>query len=286
MSATRARSSPKPPTGRCSSCRSTTPSSRPRIRRSSNSRPCLPRSRPAGFNHFFYCNSGSEGNDTVLRVVYQYWRVKGQPAKRYVISRTNGYHGSTIAGASLGGMDYMHEQMPSKVEHIVHIDQPYWYGDGGELSPEQFSLACARQLEAKILELGAENVAAFIGEPFQGRGRRDLSGRDVLARNRAHLPQVRCPAVRRRSDRRLRPDRRMVRAPVLRFPARPHDDGQGSDLGLRADGRGRAPGFRRRGDRRARRVQPRGSRIRGIRSRRRLRSRTCGCCARVASSNA
>ncbi|MBH9670665.1 aminotransferase class III-fold pyridoxal phosphate-dependent enzyme, partial [Burkholderia contaminans] len=56
---------------------------------------------PAGFNHFFYCNSGSEGNDTVLRLVHQYWRVQGQPQKKYVISRKNGYHGSTIAGGTL-----------------------------------------------------------------------------------------------------------------------------------------------------------------------------------------
>ncbi|AOK59595.1 aminotransferase [Burkholderia ubonensis] len=126
---------------------------------------------PPGFNHFFYCNSGSEGNDTVLRVVHQYWRVQGQPRRKYVISRRNGYHGSTIAGATLGGMDYMHEQMPSKVEHIVHIDQPYFFGEAqsGE-TPEAFGLARAQQLEAKILELGAENVAAFIGEPFQGAG--------------------------------------------------------------------------------------------------------------------
>ncbi|MCA8264528.1 aminotransferase class III-fold pyridoxal phosphate-dependent enzyme, partial [Burkholderia multivorans] len=68
---------------------------------------------PPGFNHFFYCNSGSEGNDTVLRVVHQYWRVQGKPQKKYVISRKNGYHGSTIAGGTLGGMGYMHEQMPS-----------------------------------------------------------------------------------------------------------------------------------------------------------------------------
>ncbi|KVN88307.1 aminotransferase [Burkholderia ubonensis] len=126
---------------------------------------------PPGFNHFFYCNSGSEGNDTVLRVVHQYWRVQGQPQKKYVISRRNGYHGSTIAGGTLGGMGYMHEQMPSKVEHIVHIDQPYFFGEAqaGE-TPEAFGLARAQQLEAKILELGAENVAAFIGEPFQGAG--------------------------------------------------------------------------------------------------------------------
>ncbi|KWO79454.1 aspartate aminotransferase family protein [Burkholderia stagnalis] len=126
---------------------------------------------PPGFNHFFYCNSGSEGNDTVLRVVHQYWRVQGQPRRKYVISRWNGYHGSTIAGATLGGMGYMHEQMASKVEHVVHIDQPYFFGEAaaGE-TPEAFGLARAQQLEAKILELGAENVAAFIGEPFQGAG--------------------------------------------------------------------------------------------------------------------
>ncbi|WP_250665365.1 aminotransferase class III-fold pyridoxal phosphate-dependent enzyme, partial [Escherichia coli] len=75
------------------------------------------------------------------------------------------------AVATLGGMGYMHEQMPSKVEHIVHIDQPYFFGEAqpGE-TPEAFGLARAQQLEAKILELGAENVAAFIGEPFQGAG--------------------------------------------------------------------------------------------------------------------
>lgn len=126
---------------------------------------------PAPFNHFFYCNSGSEGNDTVLRIVYRYWATQGKPSKRYVIARKNGYHGSTIAGATLGGMAYMHEQMPSKVEHIAHIDQPYFFGEApADMTPDAFGLARARQLEAKILELGPENVAAFIGEPFQGAG--------------------------------------------------------------------------------------------------------------------
>ena len=125
---------------------------------------------PAPFNKFFYCNSGSEGNDTVLRIAHQFWLAQGRASKKVVISRKNGYHGSTIAGATLGGMSYMHEQMPSKVENIVHISQPYWYGDGGDLSPAEFGLRCAQELETKILELGAENVAAFIGEPFQGAG--------------------------------------------------------------------------------------------------------------------
>lgn len=125
---------------------------------------------PAPFEHFFYCNSGSEGNDTVLRIVHQYWLTQGKPLKKFVISRKNAYHGSTIAGATLGGMGYMHEQMPSQVEHIVHIDQPYWFAEGGNMTPEAFGLERARQLETEILELGPENVAAFIAEPFQGAG--------------------------------------------------------------------------------------------------------------------
>jgi putrescine aminotransferase len=126
---------------------------------------------PASFNHFFYCNSGSEGSDTALRIAHQYWATQGKRAKKFVISRKNSYHGSTIAGGTLGGMGYMHDQMPSKVEHIVHVDQPYYFGEAEtHLTPEAFGLARARQIEAKIVELGAENVAAFIGEPFQGAG--------------------------------------------------------------------------------------------------------------------
>jgi putrescine aminotransferase len=68
-------------------------------------------------------------------------------------------------------MDYMHEQMPSKVENIVHIDQPYFFGEApAHQTPEEFALARAQQVEAKILEIGPDNVAAFIGEPFQGAG--------------------------------------------------------------------------------------------------------------------
>jgi putrescine aminotransferase len=126
---------------------------------------------PAPFKHFFYCNSGSEGNDTVLRIVHQYWATQGHSAKKFVIARNNAYHGSTIAAGTLGGMAYIHEQMPSKVENIVHIDQPYFFGEAARgQAPEEFALARARQLETKILELGADNVAAFIGEPFQGAG--------------------------------------------------------------------------------------------------------------------
>ncbi len=126
---------------------------------------------PAPFNHFFYCNSGSEGNDTDAAHRPSLLGDARQAAKKFVISRKNGYHGSTIAGGTLGGMGYMHEQMPSQVaEHRAHRPAVLLRRSSGDLTPEEFGLARAQQLEAKILEVGADNVAAFIGEPFQGAG--------------------------------------------------------------------------------------------------------------------
>ncbi|WP_339070388.1 aspartate aminotransferase family protein [Pseudomonas idahonensis] len=125
---------------------------------------------PEGMNHVFFTGSGSEGNDTMLRMVRHYWAIKGQPNKKTIISRVNGYHGSTVAGASLGGMKYMHEQGDLPIPGIVHIPQPYWFGEGGDMSPEEFGIWAANQLEEKILELGVDNVGAFIAEPIQGAG--------------------------------------------------------------------------------------------------------------------
>jgi putrescine aminotransferase len=125
---------------------------------------------PPQFNRVFFTGSGSEGNDTVVRLVRRYWELMGQPGRKVIISRVNAYHGSTIAGASLGGMAFMHEQGGLPMPDIVHIPQPYWYGEGGDLPPEQFGLEAARALERKIEELGSHRVAAFIGEPIQGAG--------------------------------------------------------------------------------------------------------------------
>ena len=125
---------------------------------------------PEGMNHVFFTGSGSEGNDTMLRMVRHYWAIKGQPNKKVIISRKNGYHGSTVAGASLGGMTYMHEQGDLPIPGITHIAQPYWFGEGGDMSPEEFGIWAANQLEEKILELGVDNVGAFIAEPIQGAG--------------------------------------------------------------------------------------------------------------------
>jgi len=125
---------------------------------------------PEGMNHVFFTGSGSEGNDTMLRMVRHYWAIKGKPNKKVIISRKNGYHGSTVAGASLGGMTYMHEQGDLPIPGITHIPQPYWFGEGGDMSPEEFGIWAANQLEEKILEIGVDNVGAFIAEPIQGAG--------------------------------------------------------------------------------------------------------------------
>ncbi|CAH0529825.1 aspartate aminotransferase family protein [Vibrio hippocampi] len=125
---------------------------------------------PDGMNHVFFTGSGSECNDTVIRMVRYYWNAKGQSSKKTIISRKNAYHGSTIAGASLGGMGLMHKQTGCVVPDIVHIDQPYAFEECLDGDLQAFGLERAQQLEQKILELGEANVAAFIAEPIQGAG--------------------------------------------------------------------------------------------------------------------
>lgn len=125
---------------------------------------------PGDLNHVFYAGSGSEANDTNIRMVRTYWAQKGKPEKKVIISRKNAYHGSTMAGASLGGMSGMHAQGGLPIPDIHHIDQPNWWAEGGDMSPEEFGLERARQLEQAIHDLGEDKVAAFIAEPVQGAG--------------------------------------------------------------------------------------------------------------------
>ena len=121
-------------------------------------------------NHVFFNSSGSEAIDTLIRLIRYYWQVRGQPKRTVIISRTNGYHGSTIAGASLGGMKAMHDQGGPWLEGIEHVMQPYRFGDAFAEAPEDFAERAAEAIEERILEVGPETVAAFVGEPVQGAG--------------------------------------------------------------------------------------------------------------------
>ncbi len=125
---------------------------------------------PGDLNNVFFANGGSDANDTNIRMVRHYWARLGKPEKKVIISRHNAYHGSTMGGASLGGMAAMHAQGGLPIADIDFINQPSWYAEGGDMSPEEFGLARAKELEAKIKELGEDKVAAFIAEPVQGAG--------------------------------------------------------------------------------------------------------------------
>jgi putrescine aminotransferase len=121
------------------------------------------------FSRVFYTGSGSESIDTMLRMVWRYWDLLDQPDRRIIVARKNAYHGSTVAGASLGGMKPMHRQ-GGVLPYIEHIEQPYWFGSDRSMSADEFGIAMAQEFEKKIEELGAERIAAFVGEPVQGAG--------------------------------------------------------------------------------------------------------------------
>jgi putrescine aminotransferase len=129
---------------------------------------------PEGMNKVYFTGSGSEANDTMIRLVRHYWAAKGKPSKSVIISRKNAYHGSTMAGASLGGMSAMHAQGGLPIPGIEHIDQPYYFEAcveaGEKIDIDEFGRKAAQSLANKIDELGEDRVAAFIAEPIQGAG--------------------------------------------------------------------------------------------------------------------
>lgn len=125
---------------------------------------------PAGLDTFVFANSGSEAIDSAVRLVRHYWERHGQPDRRVVIGRTLGYHGSTLVGASVGGMTGMHAMGGLPLAEFVHVPPPYAFADAGEQSPDEYGLRVADALDAEIERLGAERVAAFVAEPLLGAG--------------------------------------------------------------------------------------------------------------------
>lgn len=125
---------------------------------------------PAGLERVFFANSGSEANDTIVRMVRHFWALNGKPRKNIIVSREFAYHGSTGAAASLGGMVAMHRQGGLPLPNYEYIRPPYTYRDAGNMSPEEFGRVAARALEEKITEFGADRIGAFIAEPIQGAG--------------------------------------------------------------------------------------------------------------------
>jgi 4-aminobutyrate--pyruvate transaminase len=119
----------------------------------------------------FFANSGSEANDTAVKMVWYYNNALGRPEKKKIISRQKGYHGVTVAAASLTGLAYAQNDFDIPIKNILHTGCPHFYrfGEEGE-SEEAFAQRRAKELEDMILAEGPETVAAFIGEPVMGAG--------------------------------------------------------------------------------------------------------------------
>ncbi|SDK83732.1 4-aminobutyrate---pyruvate transaminase [Paracoccus chinensis] len=126
---------------------------------------------PVPMSKVFYTNSGSEANDTVLKMVWYRSNALGKPEKKKVIARTRGYHGVTIAAASLTGLPYNHRSFDLPLDRVLHTTCPHYWKEGrdGE-SEEQFATRCAEDLEALIQREGPDTVAAFWAEPVMGAG--------------------------------------------------------------------------------------------------------------------
>jgi len=139
---------------------------------------------PDGIEKFMFGTSGSDSNDTVIRMARTYWAGRGKPTKTIMIARHNAYHGSSMASASLGGMSFMHAQGGMPIPDVHHIGQPYWFDEGGDMDPDEFGLLRARELETAIDALGEDRVAAFIAEPIQGAG-------GVIIPPKTYWPEVR-----------------------------------------------------------------------------------------------
>ncbi|HSZ74705.1 MAG TPA: aminotransferase [Rhizomicrobium sp.] len=129
---------------------------------------------PEGHTRVLFANSGSEANDTALKLIRYYWNLQRKPHKKIHISRDYAYHGVTFAAASLSGLTPMHPQWDLPLSGFAKVPAPYWFGAKaagyGDIGPEEFGLLIAKKLEEKILELGADNVASFSAEPIQGAG--------------------------------------------------------------------------------------------------------------------
>lgn len=125
---------------------------------------------PPQFNRFFFTGSGSDSNDTILKFAAYYWELKGEPQRNIFIGRHGGYHGSTVASAALGGFEGMHKMNGLPVGNVFHAPSPNWWDFGGDLSREEFGLKIANDTLSMIDGIGANRVAAFIGEPIMGAG--------------------------------------------------------------------------------------------------------------------
>lgn len=126
---------------------------------------------PEGMNHVYFGLSGSDANETNVKLVWYYNKVMGRPEKRKIVSRWRGYHGSGVVTGSLTGLALWHDAFGLPLPEVIHTEAPYYYRRAdASMNPEQFAQHCADALDALIQREGPDTVAAFIGEPVLGTG--------------------------------------------------------------------------------------------------------------------
>ncbi len=147
---------------------------------------------PAGMSKIFFGNSGSDGNDTQVKLVWYYNNARGKPQKKKIVSRRRGYHGVTMVSASLTGLDGLHAGFSLPFDFVKHTTAPHrlWEAEPG-MSDADFVAKLASDLEALILAEGPDTVGAFIAEPLQGAG-------GVIVPPEGYFPAIQ--AVLRRHD--------------------------------------------------------------------------------------
>lgn len=126
---------------------------------------------PDNMSKVYFGQSGSDANETNIKLVWYYNNILGRPAKKKIISRWRGYHGSGLMTGSLTGLELFHNKFDLPLSQVIHTEAPYYLrGAAAGMSEEEFSAECAAKLEAMILSEGPDTIAAFIGEPVLGTG--------------------------------------------------------------------------------------------------------------------
>ena len=126
---------------------------------------------PNHMSKVYFGLSGSDANETNIKLVWYYNNVLGRPEKKKIISRWRGYHGSGLMTGSLTGLDLFHQKFDLPLQNIFHTEAPYFYRRTDmEMDEQQFVEHCVNELEKLIQREGADTIAAFIGEPALGTG--------------------------------------------------------------------------------------------------------------------
>ena len=167
---------------------------------------------PVAVSKIFFCGSGSEANDTQMKLAWYYNNAIGRPQKKTIVSRIKAYHGVTIASASLTGLPANHRDFDLPIANVRHAGCPHHYrfAHDGE-SETEFATRLARELEELILAEGPETIAAFIAEPVMGAGGVIVPPATYYEKVQSVLDRYDVLLDRRRGDLRLRPARRDVR---------------------------------------------------------------------------